>query len=139
METYTGTEVAEVVGAELAAQLGVDEGEYTAEEVAHITDVLGESAALAEAVADGEADLATLFTPAFMAAHTDFDEFEAFLKSSPWTEREIATAFAGETPDGENPVAANSSFLARTTDFETPGAMVQTAIIDRTRREIQTA
>ena len=116
METFTGAEVAEVVGANLAAQLGVDEGEYTADEVAHITDVLGESAALAEAVAEGEADLATLFTPGFRAAHTEFDQFETFLESSPWTESEIAAAFAGETP----------------------GAMVQTAIIDRTRRKIQT-
>jgi hypothetical protein len=136
METFTGTEVAEVVGADLAAQLGVDEGEYTADEVARITDVLGESAELAESVADGEADLATLFTPEFMAAHTEFDDFEAFLESSPWTESEITAAFAGETPEGENPAAANSTFLSRTTEFETPGAMVQTAIIDRTRRKI---
>lgn len=137
METFTGAEVAEVVGADLAAQLGVDEGEYTADEVARITDVLGESAQLAEAVAEGEADLATLFTSAFMATHTEFGDFESFLEASPWTGSEIAAAFAGESPDGENPAAANSTFLARTTDFETPGAMVQTAIIDRTRREIE--
>jgi hypothetical protein len=139
METFTGAEVAEVVGADLAAQLGVDEGEYTADEVARITDVLGESAELAESVADGEADLATLFTADFMTAHSEFDDFETFLESSPWTESEITAAFAGETPDGENPAAANSNFLDRTTEFETPGAMVQTAIIDRTRRKIQTA
>lgn len=136
METYTGEEVAEVVGEDLAAQLGVDEGEYTADEVARITDVLGESAALAEAVADGEADLAELFTPAFMASYTEFDDFESFREASPWSESSVAAAFSGETPEGENPAAANSSFLARTTSFETPGAMVQTAIIDRTRRAL---
>ncbi|WP_435347767.1 hypothetical protein [Haloarchaeobius sp. HRN-SO-5] len=139
METFTGEQVAEAIGTDLAARLGVDEGEFTADEVAAITDVLGESAALAESVAEGDADLATLFTPSFVDAYTDFPDYESFLDASPWTAGDVAGAFSGATGTGENPAATDSTFLDRTTEFSTPGAMVQAAIIDRTRREIETA
>ncbi|WP_435359551.1 hypothetical protein [Haloarchaeobius sp. DFWS5] len=137
METYSGSDVADLIGPGLARALGVADREFTEAQVKSLTLVLQESTALAEAVGDGDTDsLPLLFTPGFMAAHTDFDDFAAFHAASPWG-ADVAGAFAARDADAQDAQSTqHSSFLSRTTAFETPGEMVQTAVIDRTRRQV---
>ncbi|WP_267640867.1 hypothetical protein [Haloarchaeobius amylolyticus] len=136
-ETFSGAEVADLIGPKLAAALGIRGQEFTKGQVDALTKTLAESTAIAEAVGEGDtSQLTRLFSPAFLAAHTEFDDFEAFQAASPWDEN-IGAAFAARDagePDG--PATTTSSFLSRTTEFTTPGAMVQAAVIDRTKREV---
>jgi hypothetical protein len=141
MTEYSGEEVADLVGADLADRLDLDDGPYTDADLDALTDALGEGAELADRVADGDvAALATLLSPAFLQAHSDFESFADFLGASPWTRTDIAAAFAGRRdggPDGDEPAAATaSSFLTRTTAFRTPGELVQSAVVYRCRNAL---
>ncbi|WP_435333918.1 hypothetical protein [Haloarchaeobius sp. TZWWS8] len=139
-EKLSGREVADLIGPGLARELGVTERAFTEAELKSLTLVLQESTALADAVGDGDADsLPTLFTSEFVAGHTEFDDFSSLCAASPW--EEPASVFTVPEPGSEAaedaPVTRHSSFLARTTAFETPGEMVKQAVIDRTRRNVE--
>jgi hypothetical protein len=136
MTEYSGEEVADLIGADLAGQLALDDGPYTDGDLDALTDALGESAALADRVAEGDvAALATLLRPEFLQAHSEFASFAEFLGASPWTREDVEAAFAGrqDGDDADPPAAATSAFLSRTTAFRTPGAMVQAAVVYRCR------
>jgi|GEM_PF-1138011 hypothetical protein len=138
MTEYSGDDVADLLGDDLAAHLDLDDGPYTDADLDALTDALAEGTDLADRVADGDvAALATLLTPAFLKAHTEFESFADFLGASPWSRDAIAGAFAGRSDGESEPAAATTSaFLSRTTSFRTPGEMVQSAVVYRCRRAI---
>lgn len=138
MTEYSAEEVAGLVGADLAAQLGLDDGPYSEGDLDALTDALESATSLADAVADGDvAALATLLQPAFLEANSEFSDFAGFLAASPWTREDVGEAFAGRSTDeSEPPAATTSAFLTRTTAFRTPGEMVQAAVVHRCRRAI---
>lgn len=136
MTEYSGEDVADLVGADLAGQLALDDGPYTDADLDALTDALGESTALADRVADGDvAALATLLRPAFLQAHSEFASFADFLAASPWTSENVDAAFAGREDDHDDdpPAATASAFLSRTTALRTPGELVQAAVVYRCR------
>ncbi|WP_435319542.1 hypothetical protein [Haloarchaeobius sp. TZWSO28] len=137
MDTLSGDEVAELIGPNLAAALGITDQEFTDAQITALTETLQESTALAESVGEGDTDsLAELFSAGFIAAHTEFDDFEALQAASPWGD-DIGAAFSARKPgEADGPATQTSSFLSRTTEFTTPGAMVRAAVIDRTKREV---
>ncbi|NHN42044.1 hypothetical protein G9C85_10440 [Halorubellus sp. JP-L1] len=140
MTEYSGEEVAELVGDDLAARFALDDGPYTDADLDALTDALAESAELADDVADGDvAALATLLSPDFLDAHSEFESFAAFLDASPWHRDDVEAAFAGRTDgdDGDPAAATTSSFLTRTTSFRTPGEMVQAAVVYRCRSALE--
>jgi hypothetical protein len=142
MTEYSGEEVADLVGADLADRLALDDGPYTDADLDALTDALGEGAELADRVADGDvAALATLLSPPFLQAHSEFESFADFLGASPWTRSEIDAAFAGrrDGDDADPAAATTSSFLSRTTAFRTPGEMVQAAVVYRCRAALDEA
>lgn len=135
--TIDGEELAALVGDDLARDLDLAGGEFTPGEVDAVAAAMAESAALAEAVAAGEADrLPELFQPSFVDATTDFADFEAMVEASPWVASDLPAVFAGRGADDPAPAARTSAFLSRTSAFEAPGEMVRAAVVDRTRREI---
>ncbi|WP_439027570.1 hypothetical protein [Haloarchaeobius sp. DT45] len=136
-DTLSGSEVADIIGPGLADALGIEDQEFTMAQIDALSAVLEESTALADAVGAGDTDsLTELFTPAFLAAHTEFDDFESLHAASPWDD-DVGAAFSvGEDGDGGVPATQTSSFLSRTTEFTTPGAMVRAAVIDRTKRKV---
>jgi len=138
MTEYSTEDVADLVGDDLAARLDLDDGPYTDADLDALTDALAEATALADRVADGDvAALATLLSPAFLHAHSEFDSFADFLGASPWGRDSVADAFAGRVDDESEPAAATtSSFLSRTTSFRTPGEMVQSAVVHRCKRAV---
>jgi hypothetical protein len=139
MTEYSGEEVADLVGGDLADRLALDDGPYTDADLDALTDALGEGAELADRVADGDvAALATLLSPDFLQAHSEFDSFADFLGASPWTRSDVDTAFAGrrDGDDADPAAATTSSFLTRTTAFRTPGEMVQSAVVYRCRKAL---
>jgi hypothetical protein len=139
MTEYSSEDVADLLGDDLAARLDLDDGPYTDADLDALTDELEAAAALADRVADGDvAALATLLSPAFLQAHSEFDSFADFLGASPWTRDAVADAFAGRVDDESEPAAATtSSFLSRTTSFRTPGEMVQSAVVHRCKRAVE--
>lgn len=98
MTEYSGEEVAELIGPDLATKLALDDGPYSDEDLDALTEALGNGAALADDVADGDvAALATLLSPGFLTTHTEFTDFSDFLATSPWTRDTVGDAFSGRT------------------------------------------
>ena len=140
MTEYSGEEVAALVGADLAERLALDDGPYTDADLDALTDALAEGAELADRVAAGDvAALATLLSPAFLEANSEFASFADVLGASPWTRDDVENAFAGRrnADDAEPAAASTSAFLARTTAFRTPGEMVQSAVVYRCRTALE--
>jgi hypothetical protein len=139
MTEYSKAEVAELLGADLADRLDLDDGPYTDADLDALTDAIEEGTALADRAADGDvAALATLLSPSFLESHSEFDSFADLLGASPWTREGIGAAFAGRQVGEAEPAAATtSSFLSRTTAFRTPGEMVQGAVVYRCREALR--
>lgn len=140
MTEYSGEAVAELLGDDLAGRLDLDDGPYTDADLDALTDAVAEGTELADRVADGDvAALATLFTPAFLRANSDFSDFADFLASSPWTRDGVGDAFAARGDDEAPAATQTSSFLTRTTAFRTPGEMVQAAVVYRCQQALESS
>jgi len=133
-EPISGRKLASLIGEDLAKDLGVAEGEYSAAQVDALTDRLEESAGVADAVADGDdAALAELFSEDFVRERTAYDTFDGFDADAPWDESDRAALFAPRESGLSSSTSRGDAdeFVAQNSEFTSTGEMVRAAVVDR--------